>query len=61
MRRQTDISVRNQEILHAIVREYIATGEPVASRTVARTRRDRLSAATVRNVMADLVDEGYLE
>ncbi len=61
MRRQTDISARNLEILHAIVREYIATGEPVASRTVARTRRDRLSAATVRNVMADLVDDGYLE
>ncbi len=61
MRRQADISVRNQEILHAIVREYIATGEPVASRSVARTRRDHLSPATIRNVMADLVDEGYLE
>lgn len=61
MRRQPDISARNQEILHTIVQEYIATGEPVASRTVARSRRDRLSPATVRNVMADLVDEGYLE
>lgn len=61
MRRQPDISARNLEILYSIVREYITTGEPVASRTVARSRRDNLSAATVRNVMADLVDDGYLE
>src|SRR5260370_40769655 len=51
---------RNFEILHLIVQSYIETGEPVASRTVSRTRVDGLSAATVRNVMADLVDEGYL-
>lgn len=51
---------REQEILHSIVECYIHTGEPVASRTIARQRRDGLSAATVRNVMADLCDEGYL-
>lgn len=51
---------RDFEILHSIVRSYIETGEPVASRTVSRGRRDGLSAATVRNVMADLADEGYL-
>lgn len=51
---------REQEILHSIVECYIQTGEPVASRTIARQRRDGLSAATVRNVMADLCDEGYL-
>src|SRR5258708_1048115 len=51
---------RNVEILHAIVQSYIDTGEPVASRTVSRARLDGLSAATVRNVMADLADEGYL-
>lgn len=61
MRKQPDINARNLEILHSIVREYIVTGEPVASRTVARNRRDRLSPASVRNAMADLVDEGYLE
>lgn len=61
MRNQQELSARNREILHSIVREFIATGEPVASRTVARSRRDRLSAATVRNVMADLADDGYLE
>jgi heat-inducible transcriptional repressor len=51
---------RKFEILHAIVKAYIETGEPVASRSVARSRRDNLSPATVRNVMADLCDEGYL-
>lgn len=51
---------RNFEILHSIVQSYIETGEPVASRTISRARRDALSAATVRNVMADLADEGYL-
>lgn len=44
----------------SIVRTYIETGEPVASRTIARRRRDALSAASVRNAMADLADEGYL-
>jgi len=51
---------REQEILHSLVECYIQTGEPVASRTIARLSKDRLSAATVRNVMADLYDEGYL-
>src|SRR5437868_1086121 len=51
---------RNFEILNSIVQSYIDTGEPVASRTVSRARLDGLSAATVRNVMADLADEGYL-
>jgi len=51
---------RDQEILFTIVQSYIETGEPVASRTIARKRRDDLSPATIRNVMADLSDEGYL-
>lgn len=48
------------EILHAIVQAYIETGEPIASRSIARRRRDALSAASIRNVMADLYEEGYL-
>jgi heat-inducible transcriptional repressor len=51
---------RSQEVLHEIVETYIATGEPVASRSIARRRRDGLSAASIRNVMADLDQEGYL-
>ena len=51
---------RGQQVLHEIVEAYIATGEPVASRSIARRRRDGLSAASIRNVMADLDEEGYL-
>ena len=51
---------RNRELLHEIVAAYIETGEPIASRSIARRRGDSLSAASVRNIMADLDDEGYL-
>src|ERR1700692_3477656 len=51
---------RNRELLHEIVEAYIESGEPVASRSIARRRGDALSAASIRNVMADLDDEGYL-
>jgi len=51
---------RSLEVLHEIVETYIATGEPVASRSIARRRRDGLSAASIRNVMVDLDEEGYL-
>ena len=51
---------RSLEVLHEIVESYIANGEPVASRSIARRRRDGLSAASIRNVMADLDEEGYL-
>jgi heat-inducible transcriptional repressor len=51
---------REQDILHSIVESYIQTGEPVASRTISRRRKDDLSPATIRNVMADLCDQGYL-
>src|ERR1700736_3563444 len=51
---------RHQQILSDVVREYIETGEPVSSRSVARRHVDPLSPATVRNVMADLEDGGFL-
>lgn len=54
------MKARDLDILHSIVQSYIETGEPVASRTVSRSRADGLSAASVRNVMADLYDEGFL-
>jgi heat-inducible transcriptional repressor len=52
---------REREILTAIVDQYIATGEPVGSRTLSRVIPENLSPATVRNVMADLCDGGFLE
>lgn len=57
----TQIGQREREILTAIVETYIATGEPVGSRTLTHRTRENLSAATIRNVMADLADAGYLE
>jgi heat-inducible transcriptional repressor len=52
---------REKEILTAVVETFIATGEPVGSRTLSRGNREGLSAATIRNVMADLSDAGFLE
>ncbi|MGH9772601.1 MAG: heat-inducible transcriptional repressor HrcA [Candidatus Acidiferrales bacterium] len=51
---------RHQQILTDVVRTYIETGEPVSSRSVAKRYGEPLSPATVRNVMADLEDGGYL-
>ena len=56
-----NIGRREREILTAIVETYISSGEPVGSRTVARGNRENLSAASIRNVMADLAEAGYLE
>src|ERR1700676_2519565 len=51
---------RNRLILADIVRAYIDTGEPVSSRAVSHRFEESLSTATIRNVMADLEDGGYL-
>src|ERR1700761_991923 len=57
------ISPRDRLVLNAIIELYIATGEPVASQTVARQldNKDGMSAATIRNVMAALGEAGLLE
>src|SRR3977135_4519819 len=55
------IGEREREILTAIVETFIATGDPVGSRTLARSNKEGLSPATVRNVMADLAEAGFLE
>jgi len=51
---------RNRQILADLVRTYIETGEPVSSRAISRRYEEDLSTATIRNVMADLEDGGYL-
>ena len=51
---------RHQQILTDVVRVYIETGEPVSSRHIAKRYIEPLSPATVRNVMADLEEEGFL-
>jgi heat-inducible transcriptional repressor len=57
------ISPRDRLVLNAIIEIYIATGEPVASQTVARQldNKDGMSPATIRNVMASLGEAGLLE
>jgi len=54
------IGDREREVLTAIVETFISTGEPVGSRTLARSNSEGLSPASIRNVMADLADAGYL-
>jgi heat-inducible transcriptional repressor len=58
---EPNIGAREREILTAIVETFISTGEPVGSRTLARSNREGLSPASIRNVMADLSDAGFLE
>jgi heat-inducible transcriptional repressor len=60
MKTGAPLSFRYQEILTSIVRSYIETGEPVGSRTISKLGRSQLSPASIRNVMADLADEGFL-
>ena len=51
---------RRRDILKLIIRSYISSGEPVGSRTLAKFMDWRLSPATIRNIMADLEEAGYL-
>jgi len=51
---------RNRQILADLVRAYIETGEPVSSRAISKRFEESLSTATIRNIMADLEDGGYL-
>jgi heat-inducible transcriptional repressor len=51
---------RNRQILADLVRTYIETGEPVSSRAISKRFEESLSTATIRNIMADLEDGGYL-
>ena len=55
-----ELNFRTRRILYAAVTEYIATGEPVGSRKLAKRYGLNLSPATIRNVLADLEDAGYL-
>ncbi len=56
-----ELSQRKKKILQAIIEDYIAMAEPVGSRNIAKNHDLGLSAATIRNEMADLEEMGYLE
>jgi heat-inducible transcriptional repressor len=51
---------RNRQILADIVRAYIESGEPVSSRAISARSEEILSTATIRNIMADLEESGFL-
>ena len=55
------LTERQKKILQIIIEDYIATAEPVGSRTIARNHGLGLSPATIRNEMSDLELLGYLE
>jgi len=52
---------RSRRVLCAVVRDYIHTAHPVGSLRIAKKYRLRMSPATVRNVLADLEEKGFLE
>ncbi|MGB2682317.1 MAG: heat-inducible transcriptional repressor HrcA, partial [Candidatus Competibacter sp.] len=56
-----NLNERTQHLLKVLVERYIRDGQPVGSRTLARDAGLDLSPATIRNVMADLEDLGYLQ
>jgi heat-inducible transcriptional repressor len=51
---------RNRQILADVVRTYIETGEPVSSRAISKRFEETLSPATIRNIMVDLEEGGFL-
>lgn len=54
------LAERDREILRILIADYIATADPVGSRTIAKQYPGHLSAATIRNVMSDLTEMGLL-
>ena len=56
-----ELTERKRQIMRAIVESYIATAEPVGSKSVAQLTGLDVSSATIRNEMADLTEMGYLE
>ncbi len=56
----SDMNERSREVFRRVVESYLHDGEPVGSRTLTRTLSEKVSAATVRNVMQDLEFMGLL-
>src|SRR6266545_6445850 len=56
-----ELDSRAREVLREIIVQHVATGEAISSRSLAKSGRFQLSPASLRNVMADLEDHGYLQ
>ena len=54
------MDARHREVLVAVIREYVDSAEPVGSRVLTKRYFPSLSPATIRNVMSDLEESGYL-
>lgn len=54
------MDARERDVLVALIREYVDSAEPVGSRVLSKRHFPHLSPATIRNVMADLEEMGYL-
>ena len=57
----SDMNERTREVFRRVVEGYLTSGEPVGSRTLTRSLSEKVSAATVRNVMQDLEHLGLLD
>lgn len=57
----SELNERSREVFRRVVESYLQTGEPVGSRTLTRDMSERVSAATIRNVMQDLEYLGLLD
>lgn len=57
----SELNVRSREVFRRVVESYLANGEPVGSRTLTRELTEKVSAATIRNVMQDLEHLGLLD
>ena len=55
-----ELPARAKQILYACITEFVAIGEPVGSRTLSKRAGIDLSPASIRNVLADLEELGYL-
>ncbi|MGO4909770.1 heat-inducible transcriptional repressor HrcA [Pseudorhodobacter sp. W20_MBD10_FR17] len=56
----SELNDRSREVFRRVVEGYLASGGPVGSRTLSRTMSEKISAATIRNVMQDLEYLGLL-
>src|SRR5574341_2495959 len=60
MNMKAHLNDRDASVLRIVVEDYVSTAEPVGSRTISKKMGNRFSPATIRNIMADLEEMGYL-
>lgn len=61
MEKAMELTDRKKQILKIVVESYINTAEPVGSKAIVEQMPGKISSATIRNELADLVELGYLE